>query len=372
MNVKNILISTALLASSLTAAAQETRTEIDYVPNWYVGVQAGGQYTLGEVSFGDLLSPNIQVIGGYNFNPVLGLRVGINAWQSKAGLTSKFNPDQNWKWKYIAPNVDATVNLSNLIAGYNPKRLVNVGVFAGIGANIAWGNDEAEAINSAYGDNGQNLAYYWAGTKVRFQGRAGANVDFRITDNWAVGAELNANVVGDHYNSKKSDNADWYFNLLVGAKYTFGKSYTTRTVKVQQPEPKVVEKIVEKIVTKEVPATNNLVDKKAEEKAPLRVDVFFTISSTKITIYENLKVKEVANYLKKNPQAIVEVTGYADKGTGKAEGNLKLSERRMNIVVDGLKKLGIDEKRIKASYKGDKEQPFEENDLNRVTICIAK
>ncbi len=48
-----------------------------------------------------------------------------------------------WKWNYVAPMVDATFNLTNLFCEYNPDRLVEVGVFGGIGANIAWGNDEA-------------------------------------------------------------------------------------------------------------------------------------------------------------------------------------------------------------------------------------
>lgn len=365
-------MSTALLAGSLTAAAQETKTEIDYVPNWYVGAQVGGQYTLGEIKFGDLLSPNAQVLVGYNFNPVMGLRLGVNAWQSKAGLTSHHDlPDVGWKWNYVAPNIDATVNLSNLVAGFNPKRVANLSLFAGIGANIGWGNDEAFAVKVS-GRETQNepLRYYWDGTQVLFQGRAGLDLDFRLTDNWQLGAEVSANVLSDKYNSKNSDNADWYFNALVGVKYTIGKSYTKREVEIPQVEPKVIEKIVEKIVEKTV--EKPVPTQQVATIEPLRVDIFFTISSTSITAAEGLKVKEVANYLKKHPEATVEVTGYADKGTGKAEGNMKLSQRRADIVVDALKKAGVSANRIKASYKGDTVQPFDINDLNRVSICIAK
>ena len=88
---------------------------------------------------------------------MIGARLAINAWQSKAGL--KFYPntgdnsldalkgDYKWKWNYIAPTVDITFNLSNLISGVNPKRVFSVGAFAGIGANIAWGNSEAADVN---------------------------------------------------------------------------------------------------------------------------------------------------------------------------------------------------------------------------------
>ena len=67
------------------ASAQEAKTVNVFNPHWYGQVQIGGQYTLGEIGFGKLLSPNVQIGGGYNFNKVVGARLSINAWQSKGG-----------------------------------------------------------------------------------------------------------------------------------------------------------------------------------------------------------------------------------------------------------------------------------------------
>lgn len=66
------------------------------------------------------------------------------------------------------------------------------------------------------------------------------------------------------------------------------------------------------------------------------------------------------------------VTGYADKGTGNARINSKLSEKRANNVVEALKAKGIAADRITVAYKGDTVQPYNTPEENRVSICIAE
>ena len=84
-------------------------------------------------------------------------------------------------------------------------------------------------------------------------------------------------------------------------------------------------------------------------------------------------MQEVAEYLKANPNAKVEVTGYADIGTGNPRINMSLSKRRANAVFNSLtKKYKIAASRIKVDYKGDTIQPFAKEADNRVAICIAE
>ena len=64
--------------------------------------------------------------------------------------------------------------------------------------------------------------------------------------------------------------------------------------------------------------------------------------------------------------------GYADKGTGNARINAKYAQNRADAVAKALVAEGISESRIKASSKGDTEQPYAEQILNRVAICIVK
>ena len=104
----------------------------------------------------------------------------------------------------------------------------------------------------------------------------------------------------------------------------------------------------------------------------MRRDVFFTVSSGKISTSEMVKVKEVVEFMKKNPNTIVEVTGYADKGTGNPTINAKYAHNRAVSVVKALVAEGIAESRIKEASMGDKVQPYADPLLNRVAICIVK
>ena len=383
MKFKSILLSGLLAMGCTAASAQEAKTVNVFNPHLYGQVQIGGQYTLGEIGFGKLLSPNAQLGVGYNFNKVVGARLSVNAWQSKAGWNVAGMDQQKWKWNYVAPMVDATFNLTNLFCEYNPNRLVEVGVFGGIGANIAWGNDEAAAANKAIaghyatlsGDYKQQpLAYLWKdangeGSKARFVARVGANVDFRLSDKVKLGAEISANTLSDKYNSKRAGNPDWYFNALVGLKVAFGKTYTTKTI----PAPKPVEKIIERIIEKPAPAPAPKTETKQEAvDENFRRDIFFPIGNSNIAKSQTTKIAEIVTFMKENPDAKITLTGYADKGTGSAAFNDKIAARRAQTVYNTLAAKGVAKSRMIKKSMGSRVQPFEENDMNRVTICIAK
>ena len=376
--MKKAILSCLMLVAGLTASAQEQKGTTEYVfePHWYVQVQPlGVQYTLGERDFKDLLSYNVQATVGRQFTKLWGARLAINAWQSKAGSKyESYNKEYGWKWKYVAPSIDGTLNLSNLIAGFNPNRVFNLTAFAGLGLNIGFSNGDADAANTQIKTdlaltNYEPLAYLWDGTKVRLFGQFGLNGDFKINDAWSINVELAANTLSDKYNSKKAGNWDWYFNALAGIKYNFGKTYSTRFIPAPEPEIRYVEKIVEKIVEVPAPAPAETAATAAE---PLRRDIFFQIGRTVIRKSEQQKVKDVVEYLKANPEAKVNVTGYADAGTGNDRINDRLAAGRADVVVKALKKAGISASRISYDSKGARVQPFADNDSNRVSIVIAE
>ena len=377
MKLNKVILSGVVALSCVSASAQEADKTVNvFTPHWYAQAQIGGQYTLGEIGFGKLLSPNVQVGVGYNFNQVVGARFSLNTWQSKAGQKVAGNT-YKWKWNYVAPMVDATFNLTNLFCEYNPDRLVEVGVFGGIGANIAWGNDEAkdaqaailknEAATEALKYGATPLENLWDGTKTRFVARVGANVDFRVSDRVKLGVELSANTLSDKYNSKKAGNPDWYFNALVGVKVALGETHTTKVI----PAPKPVEKIIERIIEKPAPAPAPKVETKVVEEN-FRRDIFFPIGNTNIAKSQSTKIAEIVEYMKENPDAKITLTGYADKGTGSAAFNDKIAARRALTVYNTLAAKGVAKSRMIKESKGSRVQPFEENDMNRVTICIAK
>ena len=379
-SLKTYLVA-ALAFASLSATAQtkkvvdrvdqRTVQELDhqdvttkFKSHAFITLQGGAQYTLGEAKFKDLISPNVQLGIGYQFTPWFAARIQGNGWQSKGGWNSYAQHPftYTYKWNYVAPGLDLMFDMTNLIGGWNPNRFLSVVLFVGGGANIAWKNDEANAIAANVQQlDGYKLEYLWDGTKVRPFGRGGLQLGFRLSDAVSLLLEGNANILGDKYNSKKADNPDWYFNALAGLRINLGKTRATETKDVYR-DVVVYDTIYKYIQEPVIP-----------QKEQIRRDVFFTINSTVITDAEMQKVKEIAEYLNKYPEAKVVVSGYADKGTGNERINARLAALRADVVVNTLKKdYGIAENRITYDSYGDKVQPFEENDLNRVSICIAE
>ena len=374
--IKYVLFASALLLGATSAMAQVTYTdkegnEYQFKKHAFLDLQGGAQYTLGEAKFGDLISPNVQLGLGYQFSPLFGMRLQANGWQSKGGWAGfRANPGETpynatYKFKYVAPGVDFMFNLSNLFCGWNPNRVLNVTAFLGGGANIAWDNDEVnELATTIKNTSAYNLEYLWDGTKVRPYGRAGLELAFKVSKSVSLMIEGNANVISDKYNSKKAGNPDWYFNALAGLRINLGKS-ATKKEKPVEPAPAPVQKVEEP-----APAPAPVVEKKVEE---IRRDIFFTINSNKISEKENKKILEVIDFLVKYPEAKVVVTGYADKGTGNDRVNDRIAAKRAAAVVWMLeKRYGIPAERITEESKGARVQPFAENDMNRVSIMIAK
>lgn len=372
MKMKKMILSCLMLMGALSVSAQEQKGTTEYVfePHWYIQLQGGVQYTTGETKFGDLISPNVQAMVGYNFSKALGVRFGLNAWQAKAGYqeeVTKIAGDCNYKYTYFAPQVDLTFNLSNIIAGFNPNRKVEFGAFVGGGLNLRSKCDDAATVKTKLATHIGNswTPMYDNKSAVLPFGQAGLTMDVKVSENVAIGLEAQANILGDKFNFKKAGNPDSYFNLLAGVKINLGPAYSTRFIPAPEPEIRYVDKIVEKIVEVEKPVPAAV--------EPLRRDIFFLINKTIIRDSEAQKVKDIADYLNAHPTAKVMVTGYADAGTGNDRINDRLAKGRAEAVVKALKEqYGIAESRISFDSKGSRVQPFADNDSNRVSVCIAE
>ena len=375
MKMKKAILSCLMLMGVLTAFAQEEpkgTTEYVFEPHWYLQLQGGAQYTTGEADFGKMISPTLQGAIGYQFSQNVGARFAINAWQSKTGWRDDAGFEtHNFSFSYVAPAIDLTFDLSNIIAGFNPNRKLSFGAFLGIGLNYRMQCDDAKHAKAymdtySYQDEFGWTPMYDDDACLFFKGQAGLTADYHINDAISLGIEGNFNMLSDRYNFKKVGNPDSYFNLLVGIKYNFGPTYSTRFIPAPEPEIRYVDKIVEKIVEVPGPAVPAAIE-------PLRRDIFFEINKTIIRDSEKQKVQDIADYMNAHPTSKVMITGYADAGTGNNRINDRLAKGRAQVVVKALKEqYGIAESRISWDSKGSRVQPFAENDLNRVSICIAE
>lgn len=365
--MRTVRFLTLALAGFMCMQAS-AKTEADscrFNGHWFISAHGGVQYTLGEAKFGDLLSPTVQLAGGYQFNPWLAARLSVGAWQSKGGFSGYVvggrATNTTYKYNYVAPTIDVMFNLSNIFCGYNPNRVFNLGVFVGGGVNVGFGNDEANDLNAA----GYNMRYIWSGTQVLAVGRGGLDLDFRVSDRVSIGLEGSANILSDKYNSKKAGNPDWYFNVMAGVKINLGKTKKKVAAPAPAPAPAPVVESQPETVQPAKP------EPKPEPKE-IRRDVFFKINSTKVEDAEMTKIKDLAQFLKDHSDAVVEITGYADAGTGTKAINARLSAGRAESVKKVLvNQYNIDPARIHTSSKGDTVQPFSTNDMNRVSICVV-
>ena len=141
-------ILTLLLASVLgvTIASGQTKDKSndEFTGHWFIGIQGGIGQTVGETSFGNLISPAASFNFGYQFTPVWGLRAGLSGWQAKGAAIG--TSTHVYKYNYLQGSVDVLVDLCG-IAGYNRSRAVNPYIFAGVGVNGAFNNDEAQAVS---------------------------------------------------------------------------------------------------------------------------------------------------------------------------------------------------------------------------------
>ena len=371
MKIRKMLLLAALaVAGFSTASAQETE-RVEFNHHWFLQFQGGASYTLGETDFKDLISPAAQIAVGYQFTPVWALRLAVNGWESKGGFPSSLTYDKvDYKWNYVTPALDVKFNLINAIAGYNPKRVFGLNLIAGVGCNLGFNMEHNLGLANTVRPDGTHvypMQHYWdAEPDPSIVGRAGLDLDFRLSKRLSLNIEAMSNFLNDHYNGKHADNVDWYFTALAGLKVNLGKVENVIPVAapvVVEPEPEPAP-----VVVKETPKPQPVV-KKAPE---MKTEIFYAIRETVAQGAEAEKVQNLIAFLKANPETKVTVTSYADAGTGNPKINEMYARKRVENVVKALKEAGIDEARITADSKGDTVQPFAENDKNRVSIAIAK
>ena len=375
---KTLLAIAALLLASGAMLGQEKEKSYDeFSGHWLIGVQGGIGQTVGETSFGTLISPAASVWFGYQFTPVWGLRAGLSGWQARGAVVDAAT--SVYRYNYVQGNVDVLVDLCG-IAGYRVSRAVNPYLFAGIGVNGAFNNGEARDLSPRLPED--NLL--WDGSRVFPAGRFGVGMGVRITDAVHFNIEVNANVLGDAFNSKRGSAVDWQLGALAGFTFRIGlkKEKASEEIPVVEPAPAAepepepaAEPEPAPVASATAVAAAGQSLEGAEYAAPafeaVEENVFFLIGQSSIRESEASKVDAVADVLRANPQTRVTVTGHADRETGSAERNMELSKERAENVAAALIAAGIEADRITVLYRGAEETPFDTPEENRVAICVV-
>ena len=364
-----------MTAGIFQVVAQDSGKTDEFHGHWFIQVQGGIGQTVGETSFGSLISPAASFNFGYRFTPVWGLRAGIGGWQGKGAV---LGPTETYRYNYLQGNVDVTVDICSIFAGYRQSRALSPYLFAGVGLNGGFNNSEAQALSGQFPSD--NLL--WDGSLISPAGRFGVGTGIRITDAVQFNIEVNGNFLSDRFNSKRGSAVDWQLGAVAGFTFNIGLK-KHKAVRQSAPAPVPAPVPEEKPAPAPTPAPEPKPEPApvpvAEEAAPSapvfeaqKRDIFFRIGRYELRDQETGKLEELATMAKDNPETKIQVTGYADPQTGTAERNMYLSQKRAEAVASWLEDNGVAADRIKVEYKGSEESPYGTPEENRVAVCVIK
>ena len=347
--------------------------------NWFMSVAGGTNMYFGsgskDASFVDALGWQGQLaIGKWN-SPKWGARLAINVGQHEHYVAnSNYMTDS-----FVHPHLDLMWNVTNATVGYKADRVYNFIPYVGVGYIYGMDKDFKKVNPAGSAFKHQNQSLTW---------NLGVINDFRLSNNFSVFVELAATTLqgsfGKKYSNIPSTGWDWDVigQALVGVKFGLGGKQDFTTAELM--DYNLINDLNSQInrlraenenLSKRpefCPECPEIVPQAAAESVYVPNVVFFRINSSTIDRQQQISVYNTAEYLKSNPNATVQIVAYADRQTGTPDYNMKLSERRAKAVADALtSQYSVDSSRISLEWKGDTEQPYAENDWNRVAIFIA-
>jgi outer membrane protein OmpA-like peptidoglycan-associated protein len=284
------------------------------------------------------------------------------------GFSQEFN--------YVTAGIDLMYNLTDLFRGYVKEEgnKFEVIPFAGLGYLQAFDNE-----------NTTPDFYQWV-VKVGFR------LNYNITKKIGVYLELQGNATDPEFDGYKGTAMiDAITNLGLGLQYSFTKNYPN----VQKLTLNEINDLNQKVNENRALIENHqdILEKQQDlldrlqnccDEKPVVVTtpppakgwtpeyVRFALDSYIIQQPEHYKIDDAVEYLKATPGSKIMLIGYADKQTANPAYNLKLSQKRVDAVAAEFRRLGIDQNRVIVEWKGDKEQPFSQNDWNRVVIMVER
>ena len=380
--MKSKLVILSLLLSGAAVVATAQTKEKYYSESWKdnifisvgVGAQAG---TNPDTKFGKTVTPLINLSVGKYISPIWGVRGQIYGWQSKQETAYPFLDLDN----------------RNLICGYNPDRLFELSVFAGPSVNIVknyadWqlGYKVVESTSTTDGTKYTTVIDPATTSPVNHDLRwlvgasVGVGAKFNVNRSLAIDVEARGQVTPSILGAYSSANTDGYIHLTAGVTYTFGgKKFVACGAKVDQNAiNNEINKYRSELAQAQADlanAKNALANAKPVTKEVVKEievagprAIFFKIGSARIDDYGMVNIQLAAKILKANPDKKYKVAGYADKATGSASWNQKLSEKRAQAVYDALIKEGVDKDQLELVGFGGTANMFGKNYLNRVVI----
>jgi outer membrane protein OmpA-like peptidoglycan-associated protein len=375
MKTKIILYSLLFSFSSVSLIqAQKFYERPKANDNWFINAGAGVQAFLPDNDLKTDLekktsaTPVLSI--GKQFSPYWGARIkgqGGHLREAENGVILKNNN------KYYNVHLDALWNLSNQLGGYSPTRFFNFTPYLGLGYahRIQSGGKTAAANdrNDALSVNG------------------GLQFGFQFSKRVSFDIDLGTAVL-PHYFYRTTPETSHEAILSVAGGLTFKLGKTTFDA-VEPMDRVLINELNNRINTlhaqneelaaqlanrpEDCPEYPQCPQVAPEVSALSGINyipnvVFFRVNSAKVDNNQQISIFNTVEFMHDTGRKI-KVTGYADKNTGTASYNMKLSEKRAKAVANELiKKYKVPSQNIVVEWKGADEQPYKENNWNRVVI----
>lgn len=379
--MKKIFLSVIILLTTSYVFGQEKAMKMNsFSSNWFIQIQGGGSVTFSDyhkrTDFTDFLSPHVALSVGNWFAPIMGARIQANGWESR---NYDYLIDDNFKVKYIQANVDALFNISNMLSPSNPNKGFNVVGILGVGYAHGFKNKDRNIGASNY-----------------VVPRAGLQFNFRVSDVIGINIEGTGNLFPDSFNGiSQGTKYDGTLNVMAGLNFKLGKQGYEVVNYIDPAEIRALQDEVnrQKLLVSETQGTvldrdrqisqlKSELDAKPKvvveqetvelEEVVMNAVVVFKLGKSTLQDNQEINIYNAAKFFQDNPNYDMIITGYADKATGSAAVNQRLSEQRAEAVKKiMIDKYGITANRITTQASGDKEQPFQIDAWNRVVIFTA-
>ncbi len=338
--------------------------------NWFISVAGGASILLGdqntEASLGSRLNFAPQFSFGKWFNPYLAFRTQLNGGVLH-GYEFMYNDASNPMLmqhnKYIAAHVDLLWDVTNFWAPYSESKVFRLIPWVGFGYAQRFKTDEAVEHTRT---ESPSL-------------NCGMIMSFRLSKRVDLTLEGQYSMLNEQFNRINYHHlTDGIAQLSAGFTFKLGKT----DFEVMQPMDYDLLNDLNNQINK-LRAENDELSKRpvscpeCPEAVAAVVNnyvdnvVFFRLNSAKIDKNQQINIYNTAEFVKSN-NAPIKVIGYADKKTGTSSYNMGISERRAKAVAKELiEKYGVSSDQITIEWKGCEEQPYSENNWNRVVIMRA-
>lgn len=350
-----------------------------FFDNWFVSGGFGGQVLFGnhdkQVKFFNRIAPALDIAVGKWFTPGIGVRLMYSGLSVK-GATQKEGHgefpthstgedvpgkggDGYWlmkqKFKFYNLHLDALFNMSNILYGYNEKRVYNCSPYFGLGWTRVWESPQSMEVSA----------------------NVGILNSFRLNDALDLNLDIRGAYVSDRFDGELGGRwGEGIWSATIGLTYKFKPRGWDRSKTIIRTHDRTSELKAMQDKLNDMQA--QLAKRKTDSITVIRTMaaasfVVFKIDTWDLTNDARVQLSLFAENIKKaDPNIVYIITGYADKGTGSVERNIVLSKNRARVVYECLvNEFGVPKKQLRIDHKGGVDNMFY-NDPRMSRAVITK